>query len=179
MKEGAADAKESATNLLPDSEHFLSQLAYRTCYAISYGIVFPSVLVGTVDPAEQRAGSRPDQRAHAARDMVEEMKIKKGRGGDPEASRLDCPHLTPAFRQGRMPGIASDTNRSGKLSPPNLSSYTALERLRPIITEVLRARGQGLPTLPIPVWTTSRRGPIAPAIGPASSIQGRGAVPST
>ena len=45
VKEGASDAQESAANLLPDSENFLSQLAYRTCYAISYGIVFPSVLV--------------------------------------------------------------------------------------------------------------------------------------
>jgi hypothetical protein len=81
VKEGAADAQESAANLLPDSEHFLSQLAYRTCYAISYGIVFPSVLVARSIPQNNALVHGLIDGAQAAKDMVEEMKAKNEGGG--------------------------------------------------------------------------------------------------
>ena len=76
VKEGASDAQESAANLLPDSENFLSQLAYRTCYAISYGIVFPSVLVARSVPQNNALVHGLIDGAQAARDMVDELKAK-------------------------------------------------------------------------------------------------------
>jgi hypothetical protein len=76
VKEGASDAQESAANLLPGSEHFLSQLAYRTCYAISYGIVFPSVLVARSVPQNNAFVHGLIDGAQAARDMVDELKAK-------------------------------------------------------------------------------------------------------
>jgi hypothetical protein len=79
VKEGASDAQETAASLLPDSEHFLSQLAYRTCYAISYGIVFPSVLVARSIPKNNALVHGLIDGAQAARDMVDEMKAKNER----------------------------------------------------------------------------------------------------
>ena len=49
-KEGAADAKQAAESFLPESGDTLAKLAYNTCYAISYGLVFPSVLLAQSIP---------------------------------------------------------------------------------------------------------------------------------
>ncbi len=44
-KEGAEKARETATSVVPVAGEFLSQAAYKTCYGISFGLVFPTMLL--------------------------------------------------------------------------------------------------------------------------------------
>jgi hypothetical protein len=75
-KDGAADAKEAAEGFLPESGNALSKIAYNACYAISYGLVFPSVLLAQSIPHNNAFVHGLVDGAHAARDMAAEMKNK-------------------------------------------------------------------------------------------------------
>src|SRR5271166_443711 len=44
-KGGVKDVRAAASRTLPDLSRFFSGLTYKTCYAVSYGIVFPTALV--------------------------------------------------------------------------------------------------------------------------------------
>ena len=81
-KEGAADAKHAAEGFLPESGHVLSKIAYNTCYAISYGLVFPSVLLAQSIPHDNALVHGLIDGAHAAKDLAAEMK-NKGEGATP------------------------------------------------------------------------------------------------
>ena len=76
-KDGAESAREAATNMLPEAGSVWSQIAYKTCYAISYGVVFPSVLLANSIPKDNALVHGLIDGAHAAKDMVSEMKSKK------------------------------------------------------------------------------------------------------
>jgi hypothetical protein len=78
-KDGAANAREAAEQFLPESGSMLSKMAYNTCYAISYGLVFPSVLLAQSIPQNNAFVHGLVDGAHAARDMAAEMK-NKGEG---------------------------------------------------------------------------------------------------
>jgi hypothetical protein len=75
-KDGASNAREAATNLLPESGNILSQMTYKACYAISYGLVFPSVLIAQAIPQNNAFVHGLIDGAHAAKDMAAEMKSK-------------------------------------------------------------------------------------------------------
>jgi hypothetical protein len=79
-KDGATHAREAAADLLPESGSLLSRIAYNTCYAISYGVVFPSVLIAQSVPHNNAFVHGLIDGAHAAKDMVAELKTK-GEGG--------------------------------------------------------------------------------------------------
>ena len=81
VKDGASNAREAAEGMLPDSGSLLSRIAYNTCYAISYGIVFPSVLLAQSVPHDNALIHGLIDGAHAAKDMAAEMKNKTGDGG--------------------------------------------------------------------------------------------------
>src|SRR5215467_8325883 len=73
-KEGAEDARTKAAKALPAAGPMLSRLVYNTCYAISYGVVFPTVFVARSIPPNNAAVHGFVDGAHAAIDMVREMK---------------------------------------------------------------------------------------------------------
>ena len=50
-KDGAADAKATAGKMLPAAGRFLSRFVYTTSYTLSYGVVFPAVLIAKSMPA--------------------------------------------------------------------------------------------------------------------------------
>ncbi len=75
-KEGAADARETAERMLPVASTMMAKFAYKTCYAISYGVVFPSVLLAKSVPQDNAMIHGLVDGARAAIDLVEEMKIK-------------------------------------------------------------------------------------------------------
>jgi hypothetical protein len=81
-KDGAESAREAATKLLPEAGSMWSQVAYKTCYAISYGLVFPSVLLAQSIPHNNALVHGLIDGAHAAKDMAAEMKGKK-EGAEP------------------------------------------------------------------------------------------------
>jgi len=75
-KQGAADARETAAEALPAASKMLSDLVYKTCYGISYGVVFPSVLIARSIPQNNPVVHGFIDGSRAAIDMVNEMKGK-------------------------------------------------------------------------------------------------------
>jgi hypothetical protein len=75
-KGGVEDVRAAASGALPDLSRFFSGLTYKTCYAVSHGIVFPTALVARAIPKENTAAYGLIDGARAAIDMVKEMKAK-------------------------------------------------------------------------------------------------------
>jgi hypothetical protein len=50
-RDGAADAKATVEKALPAAGRFLSRFVYTTCYTLSYGVVFPTVLIAKSIPS--------------------------------------------------------------------------------------------------------------------------------
>jgi len=48
---GASDAVEAARQFLPVARQFLDRAGYNSAYALSYGVVFPAVLLARIFPA--------------------------------------------------------------------------------------------------------------------------------
>ena len=70
-KDGAADAQERVSEMMPAIGGFLSRLTYTTCYAVSYGVVFPTLLVARAVPRDNALVNGLVDGARAARDSVE------------------------------------------------------------------------------------------------------------
>jgi hypothetical protein len=49
-RDGAIQAQEAASRMLPGVTRFASRFVYTTCYTISYGVVFPSALLAMSIP---------------------------------------------------------------------------------------------------------------------------------
>jgi hypothetical protein len=76
-KDGAADAKTTAGKILPASGRFLLRFVYTTSYTLSYGVVFPTVLVAKSMPANNAVMHGFVDGAKAANDMVVQMKNRR------------------------------------------------------------------------------------------------------
>jgi len=75
-KGGVEDLRATASGALPALGSFLSGVTFKTCYAVSYGVVFPTVLVARAIPQENAAVHGFIDGARAAIDLVNEMKAK-------------------------------------------------------------------------------------------------------
>ncbi len=69
-KDGAADARQRVDEMLPAIGGFVSRLTYTTCYAVSYGVVFPSLLVARAVPKDNPIIHGLADGARAARDAI-------------------------------------------------------------------------------------------------------------
>jgi hypothetical protein len=74
VQDGAVDAKATAGNLLPAAGHFLSKFVYTTSYTLSYGVVFPTILIAKSIPANNSVVHGFVDGAKAANDMVVQLK---------------------------------------------------------------------------------------------------------
>lgn len=72
-KEGAEGV---ASDAIPAANQFLSRLAYHGSYALSYGVVFPTMLILRSIPKENAAVHGFIDGARAAMDTAREMKNK-------------------------------------------------------------------------------------------------------
>ena len=79
-KEGVEHARETATRAMPAASEFLSQAAYKTCYGLSFGVVFPTMLLVRAIPKDNAAVHGLIDGAQAAIDLVNEMKTKSPSG---------------------------------------------------------------------------------------------------
>lgn len=70
---GATDAKEAAVRTLDTAARFLNRFVYTTCYSVSYGLVFPAVLVARAIPRDNAAVRGLIEGADAARKKVDEL----------------------------------------------------------------------------------------------------------
>jgi hypothetical protein len=69
-KEGASDAQAKVSEMMPALGGFLSRLTYTTCYAVSYGVVFPTLLVARAIPKDNAIVHGLVDGALAARDAL-------------------------------------------------------------------------------------------------------------
>lgn len=85
-KDGAADAQGHVAEMMPAIGGFLSRLTYSTCYAVSYGVVFPTLLVARTVPRDNAIVNGLMDGARAARGAVESRlsdSVTDGRGDHP------------------------------------------------------------------------------------------------
>jgi len=87
-KDGAADAQERVSQMMPAVGGFVSRLTYTTCYAVSYGVVFPTLMVARAVPKDNAIVNGLVDGARAARDAM---------GASPSGSAIDAgsghPHI--------------------------------------------------------------------------------------
>lgn len=70
---GAADAREAAARTWTATGRFVNRFVYTTCYTLSYGVVFPSVLLARSIPVDNAAVRGLIEGAQAARQRAEEL----------------------------------------------------------------------------------------------------------
>jgi len=90
-KDGAADAQERVTEMMPAIGGFLSRLTYTTCYAVSYGVVFPSLLVARAVPKDNAVVNGLVDGARAARDAIVSRTSEPATGGGGEHPQIILP----------------------------------------------------------------------------------------
>ena len=73
-RDGAADARAAADRAWSATELFVSRFVYTTCYTVSYGVVFPSVLLSRSIPRDNPAVRGLIEGASAAVRKVDEIK---------------------------------------------------------------------------------------------------------
>jgi hypothetical protein len=73
-KDGATDAKATVEKALPAVSRFTSRFVYTTCYTLSYGVVFPTVLIARSIPKNNSVVHGLIDGAQAAIDTVDQMK---------------------------------------------------------------------------------------------------------
>lgn len=74
VKDGATDARESVSQAIPSAGKFISRTVYTSCYFLSYGVVFPTVLVANILPACGPISYGLADGASAARDAAGQVK---------------------------------------------------------------------------------------------------------
>ena len=79
-KGGMEDVKATVSGALPSITSSLSGLTYKSCYAISYGIVFPTILVIRAIPKENAVVHGFIDGARAATDLLNGMRAKSVSG---------------------------------------------------------------------------------------------------
>jgi len=75
-RDGASDARAKVATVVPAVGEFLSRFTYTTFYTISYGVVFPSLLLARAVPQENALVHGLIDGSRAARDAVANMKRK-------------------------------------------------------------------------------------------------------
>ena len=73
-RDGAADAREAATRTWAATSLFASRFVYTTCYTVSYGVVFPVMLLARSIPQNNSAVRGLIDGAHAARHKAEQLR---------------------------------------------------------------------------------------------------------
>lgn len=73
-REGVAKARATASGAIPGAGEMLSKAVYGTCYSLSYGVVFPTLLIARSIPKNNAAVHGFVDGAQAAIDMIHDMK---------------------------------------------------------------------------------------------------------
>jgi hypothetical protein len=74
VREGATDARESVAHAMPGAGRFVSRSIYTSCYFLSYGVVFPTVLIGQFLPGSGPLSYGIADGANAAREAAGQVR---------------------------------------------------------------------------------------------------------
>ncbi len=77
MKAGSSDARTAAAKVVPATQRAVSKSVYATCYYLSYGVVFPTLLVAGLFPKNNPLYYGFVDGAHAAQDTIENMNARR------------------------------------------------------------------------------------------------------
>ena len=102
---------------------FVSRFVYTTCYTVSYGVVFPSVLLARSIPKNNPIVHGLIDGAHAATDMVEEMRKRKL---EAKAARAESP------RSGHCPVVMIPPMEPGETRYPRRGLNLGRGESRPL-----------------------------------------------
>lgn len=91
-RDGAADAREAATRTWAASSLFASRFVYTTCYTVSYGVVFPVMLLARSIPQNNSAVRGLVDGAQAAIRKAEQLQC----ASNETRSDAVTPSLSPA-----------------------------------------------------------------------------------
>jgi hypothetical protein len=72
-RDGAGDARAAATRTWDATSQIASRFVYSTCFTVSYGVVFPVVLLARVIPRNNEAVRAMIDGAHAAIRKVDQL----------------------------------------------------------------------------------------------------------
>jgi hypothetical protein len=79
-RQGAEGVRATASDALPEAGMRLSRLAYKACYSVSYGVVFPTALIAHSIPKDNALVNGLVDGARAAIGMVDGMRASKSSG---------------------------------------------------------------------------------------------------
>jgi len=85
VRDGASDATSRVQKLGPATTQFVSRVTYSGFYFLSYGIVFPTLLVTNYVPGMHPVANGLTDGAVAASDYVKEMRAKRATKSDSSA----------------------------------------------------------------------------------------------
>jgi hypothetical protein len=71
VRQGATGAQERISGAMPAIGHFVSRLVYTSCYGLSFGVVFPVMLVVRIVPKDNAMVHGLVDGAIAAREQVD------------------------------------------------------------------------------------------------------------
>jgi hypothetical protein len=91
-RDGAADARAAAVRVCNATSLFLSRFVYTTCYTVSYGVVFPTMLLVHAIPKNNAAVQGLVDGAHAAILKVDQVRT----ASTGLEARTGAPSLAPA-----------------------------------------------------------------------------------
>jgi hypothetical protein len=91
-RDGAADARDAANRTWAATSLFASRFVYTACYTVSYGVVFPVMLLAHSIPQNNSAVRGLIDGAHAASDKAEQIR----RASSEAQSETPVPALAPA-----------------------------------------------------------------------------------
>ena len=76
-RDGVMDARAKAEQALPQIGRFAARFVYTTSYALSYGVVFPTVLAARSIPRDNAIVHGLKDGADAAIDMLDDMRRRR------------------------------------------------------------------------------------------------------
>jgi hypothetical protein len=82
VKESAADASITTGKIIPATGRFLSRFVYTTSYTLSYGVVFPAILIAKSIPVNNAIVHGFVDGAKAANETVAHVKSRRVKSVD-------------------------------------------------------------------------------------------------
>ena len=125
VSQGTYDAQERISGAMPAIGHFVSRMVYTSCYGLSYGVVFPVLLVVRMVPKNNAIVHGLVNGAIAAREQVEDWgpstteddlhEVDESENGDGEAE-IDSPTEAPTNHRHRSTrrGRSAKATRSAR-----------------------------------------------------------------
>ena len=91
----AADAREAATRTWAATSLFASRFIYTTCYTVSYGVVFPVMLLARAIPQNNTCRPGPDRRCPCGDPQGRADPVRGERSAERDGDTLTRPGLSP------------------------------------------------------------------------------------